>query len=93
MINTCLFKRERDGFERFGEIYSFYLFILLGALTGSLLGEMLGDITALKFIKNVYTIGTGSPVTINLGSFALSFGLNLNLNIMSIVGIIVAIIL
>lgn len=71
----------------------FIFFILLGALTGSLLGEMLGDITALNFMKHVYTIGTGSPVTLNLGVFALSFGLNLNLNIMSIVGIIVAIIL
>jgi len=77
-----------------GKSSAFFIFlILLGALTGSLLGEMLSDITALNFLKHVYTIGTGSPVTLNLGVFTLNFGLNLNLNIMSIVGIIVAIIL
>jgi len=71
----------------------FIFFVLLGALTGSLLGEMLANISALNFMNHVYTIGTASPVTLNLGVFALSLGVNLKLNVMSIVGIILAIIL
>jgi hypothetical protein len=77
-----------------GKSSIFFVFlVLLGALTGSLLGEMLGDITVLKFLKHVYTIGTSSPVTLNLRVVTFTIGLNLNMNIMSIIGVIVAIIL
>lgn len=71
----------------------FVFFVLLGALTGSLLGDMLGDITVLKFLKYVYSIGTPAPVSLNLKVVSLTFGLNLNMNVMSIIGVIVAIIL
>lgn len=68
--------------------------ILLGGISGSLIGDLLGSsIKALQFLKNVYRIGTASPITLDLKVVSLSFGLNFNINLMAIIGIIVAIIL
>lgn len=68
--------------------------ILLGAICGSLIGDLLGaNINALKFLKNIYTIGTAKPLTLDLKVLSLSFGINFNINLMSILGIILAIIL
>ena len=68
--------------------------ILLGAICGSLIGDLLGaNINALKFLKNIYTIGTSKPLTLDLKVLSLSFGINFNINLMSILGIILAIIL
>lgn len=68
--------------------------ILLGAICGSLIGDLLGaNINALKFLRNIYTIGTSKPLTLDLKVLSLSFGINFNINLMSILGIILAIIL
>ena len=72
----------------------FIFFILIGAITGSFIGELLGDnINALEFLKNTYTIGMTSPMLIDLKVLAVTFGINFKINIMSIIGIILAIIL
>jgi len=72
----------------------FIFFILIGAITGSFIGELLGDnISALEFLKNTYTIGMTSPMLIDLKVLAVTFGINFKINIMSIIGIILAIIL
>lgn len=73
--------------------YFFIFIVLLGALTGSLLGETLSQIPALSFLGKVYNIGMSQPVILNLKVMVLTFGINLSMNVMSIVGIIVAIIL
>jgi hypothetical protein len=68
--------------------------ILLGAICGSLLGDMLGtNIKALQFLKVIYSIGTNKPLALDLKVLSLSFGINFNINLMSIIGIILAIIL
>jgi hypothetical protein len=72
----------------------FIFFILIGAICGSLIGELLGDnINALGFLKNTYTIGMSTPMLIDLKVLSVTFGLNFNVNIMSIIGIVLAIIL
>lgn len=68
--------------------------MLIGAISGSFIGGLLGDnINALKFLKNTYTIGMASPMVIDLKVLAVTFGMNFNINIMSILGVILAIIL
>jgi hypothetical protein len=68
--------------------------MLIGAISGSLIGELLGqNINALSFLKNTYTIGMGTPMLIDLKVLSVTFGLNFNVNIMSIIGIVLAIIL
>ena len=72
----------------------FIFFILIGAISGSFIGELLGDnINALGFLKNTYTIGMTNPVLMDLKVLAITFGINFKINIMSIIGIILAIIL
>lgn len=71
-----------------------WFFILLGAICGSLIGDIAGDsIKGLSFLRASYTIGTSSPFVFNLKVMFITIGLNLNINIMTIVGIILAIIL
>ena len=72
----------------------FIFFILIGAISGSFIGGLLGDnINALRFLKSTYTIGMASPMVIDFKVLALTFGMNFNINIMSIIGIVLAIIL
>lgn len=71
-----------------------WLFILLGAISGSLIGDVAGDrIKELSFLKTAYPIGTSSPLVLNLKVMVVTVGLNLNINMMTIIGIILAIIL
>ncbi|WP_372445173.1 DUF4321 domain-containing protein [Clostridium estertheticum] len=72
----------------------FVFFIMIGAISGSFVGELLGDnVAALKFLKSTYTIGMSNPMLIDFKVFAVTFGINFNINIMSIIGIVLAIIL
>lgn len=73
----------------------FFIFvILLGAIGGKFLGDILGNSSKyLAVLKNVYTIGTTKPFTLDLKVLVITFGLNFNINIMSIAGIILAIML
>lgn len=72
----------------------FLIFVLLlGGIAGSLIGDFLGsNIRMLQFLRNVYKIGTSNPITLDLKVVSLSFGLNFNINLMAIIGLIVAII-
>lgn len=68
--------------------------IILGAVSGSIIGDILGsNISQLSFLKAAYSIGTAEPLIVNLKIFVLTLGLNFNINIMTIIGTIVAIIL
>ncbi len=68
--------------------------IILGAVSGSILGEILGtSFQSMSFLKSAYSIGTYSPLVLNLKVLVLTLGLNFNINIMTIIGTIMAIIL
>lgn len=69
-------------------------FIILGGILGTFLGDLLGSkIPGLSFFKTIYSIGTASPLLIDIKIFTLTLGVNIKLNIMSIIGIILAIII
>jgi hypothetical protein len=71
-----------------------FFIILLGAICGSLIGDMLGsNIKYLSALKSAYSIGTNKPLSLDLKILSISFGMNLNVSFMSIIGIILAIIL
>ncbi|SKA75286.1 protein of unknown function [Clostridium sp. USBA 49] len=68
--------------------------IFLGAISGSLLGDLLGSrFEKLYFLKNIYSIGTSKPLSLDLKILTISLGINFNINLMSILGIILSIIL
>ena len=68
--------------------------IFIGAILGKFVGDILSsNIKVLSFLKTSYPIGTSAPFIIDLKVLNIAFGLNFNISIMSIIGIIIAIIL
>lgn len=68
--------------------------IVLGAIAGSLIGDALGNsFNILSFLKNSYQIGSGKPWLLSFKVVTITLGINFNVNIMTIIGIIMAIIL
>lgn len=67
---------------------------LIGCIGGSLVGDVLGEhFTQIEFLKKAYSIGTTKPLVIDLKVLSFTLGLNFNVNIMAVVGIIMAIII
>ncbi|AEB75551.1 DUF4321 domain-containing protein [Clostridium botulinum] len=72
----------------------FVFIILLGGICGSFIGEILGNnIGPLSFLKATYPIGTASPFVLNLKVVEITFGVNFYVNVMAIIGVIIAILL
>jgi hypothetical protein len=71
-----------------------WFIIILGAVSGSIIGDIAGsNISWLSFLKASYSIGTQSPLVLDLKVMVLALGLNFKINIMSIIGTVMAIIL
>lgn len=74
--------------------FSLLLCIILGAIFGSIIGEFLGSyFPSLKILSTVYSIGTKAPTYIDLRVLTLTLGITFNLNIMTILGVIMSIII
>lgn len=68
--------------------------IFVGFILGNFLGDFLGDkFQNIELLKQKYAIGTTTPFVLDLKVLALTLGLKINLNFMSIVGVIMSIIL
>ena len=81
----------RNGEKRTG-LLIFIIFI--AAILGRFIGDILSsNVKAFSFLKTSYSIGTSAPFNIDLKVLSITFGLNLNINIMSILCIILAIVL
>lgn len=69
------------------------LILVVGALVGSALGEVIGlvlpdGVVKQAFIRSVQ--GTAGPATIDLLFFSITFGCAIKLNVIGVVGIIIA---
>lgn len=72
----------------------FIFLILLGGIGGTIIGNILGTkFSSLSFLRNLYVIGTTKPLVLDLNILSLTFGITFNINIMTIIGIILAIML
>lgn len=81
----------KNGVNRTGLLI---FIILIGAILGKFVGDILSsNIKIFSFLKASYPIGTSAPFIIDLKVLSITFGLNFNISIMSIIGIILAIIL
>ena len=70
------------------------LVIVAGLVVGSLLGELLGSLipsgVGHDLLSKGPTIGLTPPVSLDLRFLALTFGLSLKVNLVGIVGIVIA---
>jgi len=83
----------RRGMMR-GKSRSIWLLLLLlavGITIGGVIGDILSDKVA--FLSYSYPIGLKQPVHLDLNVIDLTFGLMLDINIASIIGLVIAIIL
>lgn len=73
------------------------LFVITGAILGGILGEIIMDISALSgiapYLVQQYAILDLSPVMVNLYVIKLSFGFALHPNLISVLGVVLAIFL
>ncbi|MEG0306847.1 MAG: DUF4321 domain-containing protein [Clostridium sp.] len=81
-----------------GKVYKsakeYVFIILLGAISGSFIGEFLGNtFNGLEILGKTYFIGLKNPLVIDLKVLELTFGLGFGLNLMAIIGIVLAIVL
>jgi len=73
------------------------MFVVIGAVLGGILGELMKEITALSglvpYLVQTYTIIDLNPVHINLYVIQLSFGFVFAPNLMSVLGVLLAVFL
>ena len=73
-------------------IWILLVFLLSGLVIGGLLGEIALEVEWLKWLAYGQSFGLTSPVQLDLGVVMLTFGLMLKINVASIVGMIIAIV-
>ncbi len=67
------------------------IFILCGLVIGGLIGQLTQGVSFLSWLSYGQTFGIADPVTLDLGVVKLTFGIMFNINISSIIGIIIAV--
>lgn len=66
--------------------------LLCGIVLGGYLGTLASKVSFLSWLGYGNTFGLTSPVVLDLGILVLTFGLTININIASIIGLIIGII-
>lgn len=72
-------------------VWILVIFILSGLVVGGLLGNIAGNIDFLWWLSYGQNFGLSSPIELDLSIVQISFGLMFKINISSILGMIVAI--
>ena len=72
-------------------VWILIIFILSGLVVGGLLGNIAGNIDFLWWLSYGQNFGLSSPIELDLSIVQISFGLMFKINISSILGMIVAI--
>ena len=72
-------------------IWILLIFILSGLVVGGLLGNLAGQVDFLWWLSYGETFGLSEPITLDLQVIQLTFGLMFEINISSIIGMVLAI--
>lgn len=73
--------------------WAFFLVLLTGIVLGGFLGVSAEGVPALSWLSYGQEFGFQEPIVLNLGVLVLTFGLNITINIASIVGMIISIVI
>ena len=74
-------------------IWILIIFILSGLVIGGLLGQLAASVDWLNWMAFGQQFGLTDPVTLDLSVMKITFGLTFNINIASIIGMTIAIII
>lgn len=73
--------------------WALFLLILTGIVLGGFIGMMADGVSALSWLSYGQSFGLQNPIVLNLGVMTITFGLSIQINIASILGMILAIFL
>lgn len=74
-------------------VWILLLFILSGLVIGGLIGELSSRVDFLWWLSYGQSFGLSSPIELDLNIVKITFGLMFKINVASILGLIIAIIL
>ena len=74
-------------------VWTFLIILLAGLVLGGFVGYLCRDISWLSWLNYGQSFGLSSPVVLDLGIIVITFGLVITINIASIIGIILSIII
>ena len=72
--------------------WTLFVILLCGIVLGGYLGTLASNVSFLSWLNYGNTFGLTSPIVLDLGILVLTFGLTITINIASIVGLIIGII-
>lgn len=72
--------------------WTLLVILLSGIVLGGFLGQLASNISFLNWLSYGKTFGLTSPIVLDLGILVLTFGLTITINIASIIGLIIGII-
>jgi hypothetical protein len=74
-----------------------FLAVVVGLVLGSLIGELLGQLVGPAWVKDLLTrgpmLGLTPPATLNLQLLSVTFGILFKVNVVGVLGILVALLL
>lgn len=73
--------------------FTLLLILLSGIVLGGFIGYLCRDVAFLSWLNYGQTFGLSSPVVLDLGIMVVTFGLTVSINIASILGIVLGIII
>lgn len=72
--------------------WTLFVILLCGIVLGGYLGTLASNVSFLSWLNYGNTFGLTSPIVLDLGILVLTFGLTITINIASIIGLIIGII-
>jgi hypothetical protein len=92
-VKTKERKEVKNMATREKNIWILLVFILSGLVIGGLLGEIAGKVDFLWWLGYGQSFGLTEPIQLDLNIVQISFGLLFKINISSIIGMIIAILI
>ena len=75
------------------KFWIFLIFLFSGIILGGLLGELAANVSWLSWLAYGDTFGLKEPFVLDISILQLTFSMMINLNVASIIGMIIAIII
>lgn len=73
--------------------WTLLLLVLAGVVLGGFIGSLAAGVPGLSWLNYGDTFGLENPIVLSLGLVVLTFGLTIKINIASIIGILLAILI
>lgn len=70
--------------------WALFLLMLAGIVLGGYIGTLTADMSGFAWLNYGQSFGFDSPIVLNLGILVITFALNINITIASIIGLVIS---